>query len=208
MKEVEVEIEGVRLTICQGVYPPSEDTYLLLDEVGGWRADVALEVGSGTGIVAMKIAKGGCFTVASDIDPRAARCTKLNAKRNGLSSLIDVVVCDLTSPFRDGAFDMIAFNPPYLPVDNGDVKWSGGPSGREVSDRFIDEACSKLSSRGTLLLVQSTLSGVDVALDKLKAKGFRVHVVRTAKIGLFEELALIMALRLDLEQDLSKSTSQ
>ncbi|MCX8204292.1 MAG: methyltransferase [Candidatus Nezhaarchaeota archaeon] len=206
--EIEIEIEGLRLAICQGAYPPSEDTYLLLDEVGRRRAVTALEVGSGTGLVALKIASNGSFTVASDIDPKAAHCTKLNAKRNGLSSLVDVTIGDLMSHFRDRCFDLIAFNPPYLPVNDRDVRWSGGSSGREVSNRFINEVHLKLKPEGVLLLVQSTLSGVSEAISKLKAKGLQASVIRAVKVGLFEEVVLIEALRLNLEQDSSKAPSE
>lgn len=193
---MEIEIEGFRLTVCRDVYPPSEDTYLLLDGVSSRRMDVALEVGSGTGIAALKMAGNSSFVVASDIDPKAAYCTKLNARKNGLSSIIDVVVGDLLSPFRDCSFDLIAFNPPYLPTEDKDVRWSGGPSGREVLDRFIDEVHSRLKGGGVLLLVQSTLSGVGETLGRLRSKGMRADVVQLVKVGLFEELVLIEALRL------------
>ena len=149
--------------------------------------------------MALKLARGGAFTVALDIDPRAACCAKLNARRNRLSGLVDIVVGDLTSPFRKRCFDLIAFNPPYLPVEDQDPRWSGGPSGRAVSDRFIEEAALKLRGGGSILLVQSTTSGIEEALSKLKAKELRVRVVRVLKVGLFEELALIEALKLNLK---------
>ncbi|MEM4699368.1 MAG: methyltransferase [Candidatus Nezhaarchaeales archaeon] len=205
---MEIEIEGLRLTVCQDVYPPSEDTYLLLDGINDRRADVALEVGSGTGIATLKMASNGSFVVASDIDPKAAHCTKLNAKKNGLSSLIDVVVGDSLSPFRDQGFNLIVFNPPYLPTEDRDVRWSGGPNGREVLDRFINEVCSKLKSGGILLLIQSTLTGVAETLNKLRSKGMRAGVARLVKVGLFEEIVLIEALRLKFEPEPSKTSGQ
>lgn len=206
--EYEVEIEGLSIRVCQGVYPPSEDTFLLLDEVGRRRASIVLEVGSGTGLIALKQASLGAYVVALDIDSRAAKCTKLNSQKNQLRCFMDVVLGDLTSPFRNNCFDLIAFNPPYLPVEDGDRRWAGGPNGKSLSNKFIEEAPLKVKEGGPILLIQSTLSGVDDSVAKLNNKGLKTRVLQKLRTGLFEELALIEATKLDFKQSFSKASSK
>jgi len=193
--EYELEVEGLRVKVCEDVYPPSEDTYLLLDGVKVIEGCTVIEVGSGLGLAALKLAKRGAFTVASDIDPKSARCAKLNAWRNGLRPLIDVVTCDLLTSFRKESFEGIAFNPPYLPVEGESPHWSGGSTGREVVYRFIEDAGAKLKKGGCLLLIHSTLSGVEEVMDKLRTEGFNPHVIRSLKVGMFEKIVLIAAFK-------------
>jgi len=199
VEDYEYEVEGLSIRVCQGTYPPSEDTFLLLDEVKRREVSIALEVGSGTGVVALKQASLGAYVVALDVDVKAAKCTKLNSRRNKLRCFVDVIVGDLTSPFKAESFELIAFNPPYLPDEEEDKRWSGGLNGKIVSNRFIEEAPLKLKKGGSILLVQSTLSGIDDSITKLGNKGLKVRVLQRLRVGFFEELALIEAIRLNFK---------
>jgi predicted glycoside hydrolase/deacetylase ChbG (UPF0249 family)/predicted RNA methylase len=69
-----------------------------------------LDLGSGTGIIAICLAKMGRDVVASDISRAAVRTTAANALRNGV--LFPCCHSDLLASV-DGRFDWIAFNPPY-----------------------------------------------------------------------------------------------
>ncbi|KAL8433237.1 hypothetical protein ACSSS7_004022 [Eimeria intestinalis] len=69
--------------------------------------------------------------------------------------------CSQGNPVLGGPFDLIIFNPPYVPgspravVDSGDLPWWGGTSGREVIDSFVDKVTKFLSPRGILYLVRT-----------------------------------------------------
>ncbi|PVU69242.1 methyltransferase, partial [Sulfolobales archaeon SCGC AB-777_K09] len=95
------------------VYEPSDDSALLLDIVEAVKGEKALEVGSGSGIISVKLAKLGAEVVSVDINPWASLATKLTGRLNGVD--VNVVNCDLSSCFRDQEFDLSVFNPPYLP---------------------------------------------------------------------------------------------
>jgi len=69
-----------------------------------------LDLGSGTGIIGICLAKLGRNVVASDISRAAVRTTAANARRNGV--LIPCYHSDLLESL-EGRFDWIAFNPPY-----------------------------------------------------------------------------------------------
>ncbi|MCH7813034.1 MAG: methyltransferase [Planctomycetes bacterium] len=69
-----------------------------------------LDLGTGTGLCAICLARLGYDVSAADLSPPAVRCARRNAIRHGLN--IEVVVSDLLESV-EGHFDLIAFNLPY-----------------------------------------------------------------------------------------------
>jgi len=104
--------DGINLNVPSEVYPPAEDTYLLLNVLKP-RGRV-LEIGTGSGILAIAFAKKGHEVVATDINPKALQAARQNAKSNGVGGKVDVIRADLLRGIR-GPFDTVIFNPPYLP---------------------------------------------------------------------------------------------
>lgn len=185
--------------VFRHVYPPAEDTFLLADhlEVG----DRVLEIGTGCGILSVLSALKAEQVVATDINPYAAACARFNAEVNGVSDRVDALVGDLFSPLREARiFDTILFNAPYLPTGRRseppsliDYAWSGGEDGRMVIDRFIQRAPRHLKPGGRILLVQSSLSGVERTLGELRMRGFKAEAV-DERASFFEKIVLIRAL--------------
>ncbi|MEF8840442.1 MAG: HemK2/MTQ2 family protein methyltransferase [Haloarculaceae archaeon] len=156
------------------VYEAAEDSHLLaraaVERVEP--DDLVLDVGTGSGYVAATVAETtGARVVGSDVNPYACE----RARDVG----IEAVRADLVAPFRDGAFDWVLFNPPYLPTaeDEGSRDdWmeralSGGESGREVVDPFLDTVRRVLDPGGTVLLLVSSLTGIDAVRDRARANG-------------------------------------
>jgi predicted glycoside hydrolase/deacetylase ChbG (UPF0249 family)/SAM-dependent methyltransferase len=81
---------------------------LVLSQMEGGRT--VLDVGTGSGILAIGLAKAGAEVVATDVSGLAVRAARANAARNSVqfecyrSDLLESVI---------GRFDIIAFNPPY-----------------------------------------------------------------------------------------------
>ena len=176
------------------VYPPGEDTFLLmesaLEEVK--EDDEVLEVGSGTGVIAEKLKAIALSVIATDISPHAVRMT---AKRG-----IDVVRTDLARGIKK-KFSLILFNPPYLPLDEGERRgdWieraiDGGENGREIILRFLREIKDNLADKGKILLLVSSLSGIKEILDFAEREGYAYEKVN--EIGLFFERLEVYRLRL------------
>lgn len=87
-----------------------------------------------------------------------------------LQLFCDVVACDLTSAFRDKAFSLVIFNPPYLegtPRDELEQAWFGCQ--RIIREFFID-VCRILKEGGRILLAYSTLGPVSSLLLEAKRK--------------------------------------
>jgi len=146
-----------------GVYPPSEDTFLLVEALKISDGNV-LELGTGSGLAAIHCALRGARVVATDINPQAVRLARRNASSNGVA--IDVLRADLFEGVG-GAFDAIVFNPPYLPTSPEDVtddRWpdasvNGGPDGLEIVRRFLAGLGGRLAPGGRGYILTSSLSG-------------------------------------------------
>ncbi len=183
---------------ASAIYPAAEDTILLAKGVeriahpGG----LAAEVGCGGGLVTETLAGTAREVLATDVDVAAAHRTWQRAKVRGLDCRVHVVCCDRLEAVREGeVFDLVAFNPPYLPDGEGDVQVSGGPTGVEVPLSFAASALRRLRRGGLLLFILSSLSSWLRALVELRDAGCAVSIVRVERVGLFEDLLLVMCVR-------------
>jgi release factor glutamine methyltransferase len=182
------------------VYQPAEDSGLLAAAVEARGRGRFLEVGTGSGWVAEQAARevdAVTDVVASDLSPHACRAARRRALGDRGSPLFDVVRGNLVEPFATGAFDTVAFNPPYLPTDpeNEWDDWmeqalSGGESGRELVDPFLDTVGRVLAPGGVVLLLVSSLTGYDAVIDRAEACGF-AHEVVVEESYPFESLSVV-----------------
>lgn len=188
---------GVEYNECDEVYPPAEDTFLLIDNLKIEEDYEVLEIGTGTGLVSI-FASLNCKNVTStDINPYAVKCATNNIKLNNREN-VRVIKSDLFENIED-KYDLILFNTPYLPVieeehvdDDYSKAWDGGESGREVIDEFIKQAPSYLKENGIIQLVQSSLSDNDKSIEMLEKLGLNAEVTAIEHI-FFEDITLITA---------------
>lgn len=156
---IDISLEGF-----PSVYSPAEDSYLLLESIDVNEGESFLEMGTGSGILALHASKTGAHVTAVDINPKAVECCRQNAEINGLA--VSIVESDLFSNI-DGRYDVIAFNPPYLPSIEGnrstehemnDCTWDGGPSGGAVISRYLKALPAYLKDNGRAYLLLSSLT--------------------------------------------------
>ncbi len=181
------------------VYQPAEDSGLLAEAALDHARGRTLEVGTGSGWVAERVAvETDCEVVASDVNPHACR----QARGRGLS----VVRGDLLEPFRGDSFDTLLFNPPYLPTAP-DHEWddwmeqalSGGESGRELVEPFLADADRVLRADGRVLLLVSSLTGFEDVLALVRDAGFDAETVREESFP-FETLSVLKLRRTGTER--------
>ena len=185
-----------RVSVFPGVYPPAEDTWLLLDYVeflgssGRLKGARFLEMGCGAGVVSVRAAMLGASVLAVDINPAAVENTVHNAERLGVK--LEARVSDLFSDVAE-RFDIIVFNPPYLPEDPGepasDPAWSGGTD-MGVVKRFLRGVPGHLTENGTVGIVLSSLSDVDSLVGFAEKLGVRMTRWATRRF-FFEEICLL-----------------
>jgi len=142
------------------VYEPAEDSFLLAHNLGLLDGESFLDVGTGSGIIALMAASSGASQVLGvDVNPAAVELARKNTSENNIKN-IEFRISDLFENVSE-KFDVIAFNPPYLPVSEGGElarAWSGGEKGVEVIERFLGEVSSHLSEGGRFLILLSSLN--------------------------------------------------
>ena len=153
------------------IYEPSEDSFLLGSQVSKFVKNKSfLDMGSGSGIQSEIALKSHASSVlAVDKDQKSVSFLK--------SKNIPAIKSDLFSKInKNQKFDIIAFNPPYLPYDKREDKESqkvttGGKLGDEIILKFLPQAVSHLSNKGLILLLVSSLTPqvkINTLLKKLK----------------------------------------
>lgn len=164
--------ETIDIDVLPDVYNPSDDSYLLLKVTDVSPGERLLDVGTGAGLVALHAAKAGSRVTAVDISPHAIECTRRNALKNNLE--VEVVMSDLFENVK-GLFDVITFNPPYLPEENKpsnwmERTWSGGQDGSEVVVRFLQDAPRFLGPKGRIYIILSSFGSIRTVLRVAKER--------------------------------------
>jgi release factor glutamine methyltransferase len=129
-------------------------------------ADRIVDVGTGSGCIALALAKElrQAEIHATDISPAALEVARANAARHQLESHIQFREADLLAGFENNSFDFIVSNPPYVgesEVDEVQLEVRkfeprnavfAGPTGVEVIARLIPQAYAALSPGGWLVM--------------------------------------------------------
>jgi release factor glutamine methyltransferase len=190
----------LRFLVEDNVYEPAEDSFLFAENLNVAPDETVLEVGTGCGILAVLAAKKGASVTAMDLNPNAIRCAKANAELNSVADRISFVQADLFSALRTAeVFDVVLFNAPYLPSLEDEAEtwlgraWAGGADGRLIVDRFISEVSAYLRVGGRVLLMQSTLTGLEQTLHGFQKQNLKAHVAASLPLPFFETLTLIEA---------------
>lgn len=144
------------------IYSPAEDSYLLnnvlkkeISELLSKNKNLKfLEIGAGSGINLSTAEQSGISReniFACDIDEDAVmHCSSFG---------YNCIKSDLFQKIK-GKFDIISFNPPYLPEHKYDMEkdTSGGKKGNEIILRFLQQAKSHLEKDGKIFLLTSNLT--------------------------------------------------
>ncbi len=190
-RKMNIRYKNTVIKTAPSVYEPSEDSFLLaeaaLSEIKG--AERILEVGCGSGIIsAVMKANTKATAIGIDINPYAAACARQNGVDAIRGNLLDCI---------KGKFDMIIFNPPYLPTGEEErtEDWistalDGGEDGRRIIFRFLEEAGSLLAENGRILMVVSSLTGIEEVKSKMKSLNFEVKEEAQERF-MFEQLAVL-----------------
>ncbi|MBI2667779.1 methyltransferase [Candidatus Woesearchaeota archaeon] len=166
------------------MYQPNEDSFLLTKYVKKYAKGKVLDVGTGSGILAKAALENTKDVLAVDINQEAVEyCRKKG---------INAIKSDLFENIK-GKFDLIVFNPPYLPYDpDEDYETSlitkGGVKGYEIIERFLMDSRNYLNHDGIIIIVFSTLTG-DVE-SIIRKYGYKFEVLEEKPL-FFEKLKVL-----------------
>ncbi|MFG2714227.1 HemK2/MTQ2 family protein methyltransferase [Streptomyces goshikiensis] len=178
------------LIALPGVYRPQADTRLLAEALTREdlrsRRDV-LEIGTGTGVLALHAAGRGARVTAVDIAWPAVVTARLNALRRRVP--LRVLHGDFAARTAGRRYDLVVANPPYVPAPGTrppaygpERAWDAGPDGRDVIDRICARAPALLRPGGVLLMVHSGMCGAEETVDRLAGARLIAEVTARASV--------------------------
>lgn len=182
------DLRGFRIRVDKDTFPPDlgYTTLLMADAVKDYSGNCALDMGTGTGFLAMMLHRAGYSTVtAADHHQPAVDCARYNIASNRLSSSVKVLKSDLFSDLLfigDGEgerYDLIVFNQPYYPAICDVIFGMGSDGGSKIIERFLTQALPHLNNNGAILMTYSDIAG-EINNPKLIAEkyGWSVKIVR------------------------------
>ena len=172
------------------IYQPSDDSYLLQKTLklylkGKNKNIKILDMGSGSGIQA-----------ETCIDLNFGNVLAVDVHNNVVDNLIgnkiNAIKSNLFSKIKKHKFDLIIFNPPYLPEDEREPRDSklvttAGKKGYELINKFLKGAVDGLNEGGRILLLFSSLSQPRKILGHAKKLGYNHKLLEKEKLP-FEQL--------------------
>jgi HemK-related putative methylase len=203
----------------KNVYYPSDDSYFLIDYfrkkinddlfdgIKLERIEKILDMGTGTGIIAIffqilesHYPKFKAKIYASDISEESINCAKGNEILNKINHKIEYIQSDLFKSFPEtlrSKFNIIVFNPPYLPPSPLirertnkkaiDRSWDGGYKGIEILTDFLKEAKKFLNLKNPhyVYYISSSRSKIDELDRRIIGLGYENE--KLEKIHMFFE---------------------
>ena len=189
------------LNTDDNVYIPAEDSYLLAENLEIKEGASVLEIGTGSGIVAMYASRLTDKITVTDINFDACELTRKNFEDNHIEN-IEILFGNLFEPVKNRKFDVILFNTPYLPTEEDEVidsnlnyAFDGGLNGRKVIDLFLNELPNHLNDGGIVQMIQSSFSDNDLTLQRFDELGF-IAEIKAKEHFFFEDITLINAYKI------------
>lgn len=173
--------KGIRLVIPPAVFHPGFffSTRLLLRYIAKLplKDKSFLELGAGSGLIAMYAAREGAQVTASDINQVAIHSLEMNSRNNRIS--ITVIHSDLFTNIPLHRFDMIAINPPYYkkhPKTPAEYAWYCGEQG-EYFQQLFSNLQWYMHSQSMVLMVLSDGCDLEMIKGMAALNGFSLHCV-------------------------------
>lgn len=179
-KERHVRADGFDLVVLPGVFHPDLffSTRLLAEHLKAIPLEgrTFLDLGTGSGRIALTAARAGASVTASDLNPAALDTAERNAAKNGLR--ITTVLSDQFEALP-GRFDVIAINPPYYdhePANPAEHAFHAG-AGLRYFKRLFPALAGRLGQGTEVFMVLS--EDLDLSRIRSIAKdcGLGMHAV-------------------------------
>lgn len=187
-----VAVGGFELLVDKDVFSPDPEltysTLYLINNLPDLAGKSVLDIGTGTGVLAIFAAKKGAKHVtAVDNNSVAVRNAKANISKYDLEDTISVIESDIFENVI-GKYDVIVAN---LPI--WDSAWcEQGKSVNLLYDRFFGEIKSHMKPGGKVLFSYASFGDMEVILKGMRESGLKFNKTEEERFGvewyLFESL--------------------
>ena len=163
-------------------YIPAEDSIFLADYIENQKGKSALDIGTGSGILAKVLSKNFELVVATDINIFALKKAH---------EIIDNCVCCNAADALHTSFDLVVCNLPYLPSEELlDVSVDGLREGVEIPSMIIKSASQRIGKNGKMIFLTSSHANYNFLIDMCTSLGFDAKIVAKKKL-FYEDLILV-----------------
>jgi release factor glutamine methyltransferase len=159
------EFYGLDFEVTPEVLIPRPETETLVDLALAQRPATIVDVGTGSGCIAVALAARlpKATVCAIDISPAALAVAQRNAERHDVADRVHLIVGDVLNP-RPSQADLIVSNPPYIPTGDcaslqasvrnhePNLALDGGPDGLAIIEPLMAQAPAVLRPGGALLI--------------------------------------------------------
>lgn len=189
---VSERVSGLELVILPNVFNPVvfrtgrffaeslEELVPAICETG--TAGTALDLGTGSGILAITAAKRGYAVDAVDLNDESVQCARDNAERNNVGASIRVYHGDLFAPLPRRKYDLILFSPPSFrgkPGSKFELCWQA----EDVFERFAAELPGRLAKDGQALILQTSDGDEEGLVAALAETGLCISIAKRRHFG-------------------------
>ena len=168
---------GLELRVGPGVFIPRPETEMLVDlvlaEIAGREGASVVDLCTGSGAIALAIKHEApaASVAAVELDPMAHAWATRNAELLGLEVSIELGAAQDSLAGREGMLDVVASNPPYIPVgmepidpevrdhDPAVALYGGSDDGLRIPLEVADRAAQLLRPGGLLVMEHADSQG-------------------------------------------------
>jgi release factor glutamine methyltransferase len=175
-----VEYLGKNFLVLPNVFPPSNDSKVLVQTLPALDSSTVLDVATGCGVIAIFAALRGAYHVtAVDINPCAVKCAQLNVTNHGVADYVNVQLSDLFDQLLPSMrFDVITANLPFrkkfAPDMVASAQWD---TDFELHRRFFSQVGKFLNPQGKLYMPQPNYPELYETLNLAQSAGFKTKEI-------------------------------
>ncbi len=167
-------------------YVPAEDSIFLADYLENQKGRSALDIGTGSGILAKVLSKNFDLVVSTDVN--------IFALKKAHETVANCICCNAADAIQT-SFDLIVCNLPYLPSEElSDPTVDGLQEGVEIPSMIIKSASPRIGKNGKMIFLTSSLANYGILMQLCESLGFVAKIVAKKKL-FYEELLLVECAR-------------
>jgi release factor glutamine methyltransferase len=176
---------GKKFTVFPNTFWPYQDSQPLIKNFQVNEGDSVLDLGTGSGVIAIFACyKGASKVLAVDVNPAAVKSAKHNAKTHGFEKVMTVKRSNLFDAVGPKKFDVITANLPFRDKAAGDVvAQSQWDTDLQTNKKFFKEVLNYLKPGGRIYFAQSNFGAIPQIKVLAKEAGLSVKTIGTKSDG-------------------------